>query len=235
MTPAKTKASEPEICPHCGGYGLIVGDDGNVTKCQCGLWDEEKHRLAMERARIPARFRNKRLSTFRVAPGDTVRRDIRKFAESYARSFTPKEERGLILRGGTGSGKTHIATGILHEVLRNGYSGLYVNVSSLMARLQYSFEKDSEERQEEILGEMDSADLLVFDDLGAESARDWIRDRIYLIINNRYESCRALIVTTNCDDSELAVRNGERVVSRLHEMCQNFRFPDGDFRFENMR
>ncbi|MBX3730674.1 MAG: ATP-binding protein [Candidatus Sumerlaeia bacterium] len=235
MAAAESKNGERAVCPHCGGYGLVVAPDGSVSKCACGLWDEEQYRVAVERARIPARFRSKRLATFKVGKSDAARREIRRFAESYAKTFRPTEEKGLVLRGGTGSGKTHIATGILHEVLARGYSGLYVNVSNLMARLQHSYDPESAERQEDILAEIERAELLVFDDLGAESAKDWIRDRIYLIVNNRYESCRPILVTTNCDDAELAARNGDRVVSRLHEMCAVLTFPDEDYRFLEMR
>lgn len=229
----KTGTTDP--CPKCGGYGLIVGEDGGVRRCDCGLWEDKQLGFALERARIPNRFLGKTMESFKVPKGDGERREIKKIAGSYAQAFTPDEQHGLLLRGGTGTGKTHVATAILHEILRNGFSGLYCNVTDLMARLRASYDRHSSDNEEAILEELVETDLLVLDDLGAEIPTAWVRDRLYLVINRRYEAARATIVTTNCDDGELRERigdkMGERVVSRLHEMCEIVVFPEGDYRF----
>ncbi len=233
-TAKKTPNEQP--CPKCGGHGLIVQSDGQVAKCDCGVWDREQFRLAIQRARIPRRYLNKSLKEFKAAPRDARRKVLKDGAASYAMAFSHEEDRGLLLRGTTGSGKTHLAVGILIEILNRGYNGLYCNVTDLLARLRDSYSNPSADRESQILEEMENTDLLVLDDLGAEATTDWVRDRIYLIVNRRYESAKPTIVTTNCDDAELRERIGPRTTSRLYEMCQPLgEFPQEDFRFLHMR
>ncbi len=233
------EAFEPEQsadeCPKCDGLGVIVADDGSTVKCSCGAWDMANVARALSRARLPERYRRKTLEGFKAARGDKARGRLRDAARSYAIAFE-REEKGLILRGVTGCGKTHLAVGILHDVLKRGFTGQYCNVTDLLTRLRESYSDESAEREGLILEEAGSVDLLVFDDLGAEMPTDWVRDRIYLILNRRYESARPVIVTTNCDDAELREKIGARIVSRLYEMCDRFEpFPKEDYRFAHLR
>ncbi|MBM3335844.1 hypothetical protein FJY63_14390, partial [Candidatus Sumerlaeota bacterium] len=60
-----------------------------------------------------------------------------------------------------------------------------------------------------------------------------VQDRLYLLVNRRYEQMGRTIVTTNCDDATLRGRIGERVESRLIEMCNvRWVFPNEDFRMK---
>lgn len=233
-SPAVAKEQEGP-CEKCGGWGLVLKPDGTMDRCDCGIYEALALEQALVQARVPKRFRKKSLETFRVERGDRERAAIRDGAKGFASTFSPEEERGLLLRGGTGAGKTHIAIAILTMVLEAGHRGAYFNVPDLLARMRDSYHADSRERESEILSEMETADLLVLDDLGAEAITDWTRDRLYLIVNRRYDSSRPLVVTTNCDDAELAERIGERIVSRLREMCEVMIFPAEDYRMTRLR
>jgi len=222
-------------CPTCGGTGIVVALDGASAKCPCGAWDRGRIAVAAAGARIPERYRGKTLATFKSAKNDRVRRELREHAMAYAVGFKP-DDRGLLLVGDTGCGKTHIAVGILTEVLRRGFTGMYCNVTDLLKRLRETYRENSDDHEAEILDEADQADLLVFDDLGAEKATEWVRDRLYLVINRRYENMKPVIVTTNCSEAELKERLGPRIVSRLHEMCDRVQeFPKEDYRFAELR
>jgi DNA replication protein DnaC len=121
-------------------------------------------------------------------------------------------------------------------VLDRGFHGIYCNVTDLLDRLRGSYRQGADEEEAEILADMEGAELLVLDDLGAEKATDWVRDRLYLIVNRRYENSKPLIVTTNCDDVELRDRVGPRIVSRLYEMCAPVdKFPEEDYRYARLR
>jgi len=234
---AKQKVDqETEACPKCQGIGLVFGPDGSAEKCECNYWDNVKFRERHRRARIPVRFSRKTLSTFQAAKGDAVRQRIRQHAKAYADQFSPGEDRGLLLRGCTGCGKTHIAVAILIEAIRGGSTGLYQNVTDMLDELRRSYQRDADPSELGLLEEISNVDLLVLDDLGAEAITDWVRDRLYLIINRRYESALATIITTNSSDAELAERVGPRIVSRLYEMCDPFEeFPAQDYRAAHMR
>ncbi len=228
----------PEVqpCEKCGGNGLVMGEDGIVTRCGCGAWEELQRQERYRLAQIPPKFRNKSLKSFLASGSDPRRRHAKEFCQSYALGFRPGMEKGLFLRGNTGTGKTHLAVGILMEVLNNGHRGMYCNVTDLLDRLRGSYRQGSSEDETDILAEMEETDLLILDDLGAERATDWVRDRLYLIVNRRYENNKPLIVTTNCDSAELTDRVGPRIVSRLYEMCAPVdKFPEEDYRYAHLR
>ncbi|MDX2175092.1 MAG: ATP-binding protein [Candidatus Sumerlaeia bacterium] len=231
-SPAAPGPLEP--CPDCNGSGYLI-DGMDAVRCPCGtaLGEETRRRLAA--AEIPARYRDKSFGNFRAA--SPAHRAVRDTAMSWAESYHPVESQGLILKGGTGCGKTHLALAILRVVVEHGHTGLYVNFSDLLTRLRETYGDASAETEAEVLGKVNTPELVVLDDLGAENTTDWVRDRLYLIINRRYESQRSVVLTTNCTIAELDQRLGKRTVSRLFEMCP-FQFPDfpeGDWRRANMK
>ncbi len=67
---------------------------------------------------------------------------------------------------------------------------------------------------------MNASRLLILDDLGAEKPTEWVRERMYEIVNQRYEWMRPIIVTSNLSPAQLAKQVGQRVASRLMEMCE---------------
>jgi DNA replication protein DnaC len=64
-----------------------------------------------------------------------------------------------------------------------------------------------------------SAPLLALDDLGSEAVTDWVRDRIYTLLNHRWDHCLPLLVTTNVAPADLAERIGQGVASRIAGCC----------------
>jgi DNA replication protein DnaC len=192
--------------------------------------------LRLQRAQIPRRFLNKSLKNFKAA--DTTRRQLVSGAEAFIKGFNLKGEfyPGLIMEGPVGCGKSHLAVSILREVIAKGYTGLYYNSPDLLAEIRATYSNDEGPSEDTILEELAEVDLLVLDDLGAEKVSGFVLDRFYLIINKRYENCKPIIVTTNLDQETLINRLGERIVSRLLEMCQEFKhFPEVDYRREKLK
>ena len=75
----------------------------------------------------------------------------------------------------------------------------------------------------------------MLDDLGSQRTTDWVLDRLYLIINHRYEQLLPLVVTSNLPPEELKQQVRERIVSRLCEMCHLIKFPRRDYRQHMMK
>ena len=225
-----------EECPRCGGYGYVIAKNV-ASPCDCGIIERNGSASRFDVAAIPARYANKTFDTFRVPKGDRQRAQLLESADSYATSFSKGESSGLMLRGAPGSGKTHIAISILREVIARGFTGKYWNFNDLLTRLRDTYREQSPLSEEELLHPADSMDLLILDDVGAENASEWVRDRLYLIINRRYESAKATIITTNLDEADMESRVGARIASRLCEMCdvQFPAFPAQDWRKANMR
>lgn len=242
MKPGRDIAEE--TCPKCQGTGYCIDRKTNsASPCDCGILD----RVGLERrfhgARIPPRFGAKDFENFHPDPGAAqgvrsdpatvrTRREILQVAISYARGFNETEKDGFVLRGGTGTGKTHIAVAILKAIINRGYTGVYFNFTDLLSRIRDTYSEGAAESEGALLDVVDARQLLVLDDVGAERATDFVRDRLYLIINRRYENGRPIIMTTNLDDDELRARVGERTASRLCEMCSSPfpGFPAQDFR-----
>ncbi len=228
-------ADRPEPCPECGGSGYSVSKDGTLARCACGALQTHLADQRFRAARIPERYLHKSLATFQAR--DPQRRKILEAAKAYANGFHHHEETGLLFRGKTGVGKTHIAIGILRDIIQKGHTGIYCNVTELLARLRSTYEDDAEEAESQVLEEYIACELLVLDDLGNESTSAWVLDRLYLLINRRYESSRPVIVTTNCNEKELNDKVGPRIASRLYEMC-GVKFPDfptEDYRIKMLR
>lgn len=224
------------VCEKCHGYGYLIVE-GVAHRCDCGLLDTISGKARFGTADIPRRFATKDFNNFKVEKGDKERAAILNLARNYATTFNAEENEGLLLRGIPGSGKTHIAVAILKEIIRRGHTGYYANFNDLLSRLRESYNQAGGETEAGLLAVVDSVELLVLDDVGAESTSDWVRDRLYLIINRRYENAKPTIITTNCDEAELEARIGPRTASRLYEMCATAfpPFPRQDYRKLQMK
>lgn len=193
--------------------------------------------LRLEDARIPPRFLGKALDNFLVER-QPRRKNLLQAAQAYVGSFNFNNTSplGLLMHGGVGCGKTHIAVAILKAIVAKGYHGLYYNMVDLLADIRRTYNNDNSLDESEFLDDLLAPDLLVIDDLGAEKTTEWVNDRLYLIVNRRYDACRPILVTTNLMTiEEMESKLGKRTASRLCEMCESFpEFPDEDYRKQHM-
>lgn len=213
-----------DLCPKCHGVGYYIDEETNTTyRCDCELAEREEYEARLATANIPAMFQDATIDSFQAPPGDNARSAIKHTALAYAETVSLEDPEGLILKGTVGCGKTHIAVGILKEVIRRGYTGYYTGFMNLLNMIRNSYHPDFPLREEEVLQPLAEADFLVLDDMGAETPKDFVTDRLYLIVNRRYEARKPMLITTNLDDAELEARVGARTYSRLCQMC------DADF------
>ncbi|GIX45634.1 MAG: AAA family ATPase [Candidatus Hydrogenedentota bacterium] len=230
---AKTKGQN-EVCPKCEGRGYVDTDTG-VVPCECLV--EQQLQAKYRAARIPPRFLNKSLDNFQAVTAE--HKHIVTFAKQFLKTFRSvapdQPAKGLLLMGREGCGKTHIAVAILREIIRKGYSGLYWNVPELFLELRRTMNEQSDETEADLFDEAREVDLLVLDDLGAEKTSEYVTDRLYVLINGRYEYDKATLVTTNRSLKELQQQVGPRIVSRLCEMCVPIEFPPEDYRMRHLR
>lgn len=219
---------QPYGCELCDGYGNLITPQG-VKDCSCKIRALVKHRL-ME-ARIPLIYTDKTLDNFDPKTAELKKTLV--LARQYVEAYRP-DLRGLVFMGECGTGKTHLAVSILRELICKGYSGLYYNVINLLDDLRASYDAPPGTRWP-ILDRVRDTDILVLDDLGAEKTSGWVNDRLYAIINHRYENKKTLIVTTNRSNIELRDQVGNRISSRLAEMCKTVTVIGRDYRELMMR
>jgi DNA replication protein DnaC len=207
-----------------------------------------------KRAQVPKRYENCALDNFEVYPGadatlSTARLKAAKFVESYP---LETDGRGLLITGSIGVGKTHLAVGILRElVTERGAQGLFCDYRDLLKQVQNSYNKQVAATELEVLAPVMEAEVLVLDELGASKPSEWVWDTVAQILNTRYNERRTTIITTNyanlpplgaVEGSALAMarasareetlgdRIGERMRSRLQEMCVVVEMLGQDFR-----
>ncbi len=126
-----------EICPLCGGSGWKPAENSRVLRCECRL----KHRAEslLSAARIPKRYEHCELSNFEFEGPHAHLMKSRmaacKFVEEY-----PIDNTGLLLIGSIGVGKTHLAVGIIKElVISKGIPSLFYDYRELLKQIQNSY------------------------------------------------------------------------------------------------
>ena len=154
-----------------------------------------------------------------------------------------EERKGLILVGNNGVGKTHLACSIANELIKNGIPIIYGTLINLLAELKNSYDADNNISEIEIIKLYEKVDLLIIDDLGKEKPSEWGLEKLFTIINSRYENNLPVIITTNYNQNSLAERlslNGEietanSIISRLYEMCYLVKINDIDHRIKKKK
>ena len=134
-----------------------------------------------------------------------------------------RNRNGMYIYGESGVGKTHLACALAKYLLESGIDVMFYNTGDFLEKLREEFQKtDGEEDYFFSLFRetMDFKGVLVFDDIGAEKISDWARERIYLIINKKYEDMVPIIFTSNVDLEIISARMGDRVASRIKEMTK---------------
>lgn len=213
-------------CPHCDGATWVLDEDGEAAACVCR---EETIRRARTRGlttTIPRRFAGVAISddgqqiTDSGRPLDlppAVSRAVLKYIRTLDEMLAAG--RGVWFTGDTGAGKTTLAMLISREALRSGHSVAIYSVPRLLAKFRGTFDSAANSSYSELFDKLTAVDLLHLDDLGAEQQTEWVLEQLYCVVNQRYEDGKALTITTNLDEAQLAGQIGERTVSRLVEIC----------------
>jgi len=245
---------EMSVCTICDGVGLVrvVNDSGQWVSrpCECQETEREERRLAS--THIPMRYRQCSLDTYETAfkgADPSLARALMnacKFAETYP---VDTAGNGLFFVGATGLGKTHLAVGVLRRLVKErGVRGLFCDYRELLKSIQNSYNPQVHTTELELLRPVFAAEVLVLDDLGAQRPNEWVSDTVSLILNTRYNNKQTTIITTNWADQPSAAgiqltkeqraareetlgdRIGDRMRSRLAEMCVRIEMNGEDFR-----
>jgi DNA replication protein DnaC len=238
------------------GSGLreSASADRRVTRCDCQLQAQEASLIIA--SRIPKRYEHCELSSFTTdfPNADPSLSLALLCAAKFAQEYDPREGTGLLFTGGVGTGKTHLAVGIIKELIAKHIPCLFYDYRELLKQIQNSYNTTVQTTELDVLRPVFEADVLVLDELGAVKPTEWVGDTISFILNSRYNNKRVTIITTNLpnlqkglyknklnpgskeaaeqamQDKTLGDQIGEPMRSRLHEMCRIVDLRGKDFR-----
>lgn len=237
--PRTNRAPTPDpVCPLCGGVGyympdLPIGhpDFGKAVSCAC-----------REQARLERRLRAlktvgtldmlDRLTFDNFIPEPThlspeKAHNLRRAYETSLR-YAQDPDGWLLLTGTYGCGKTHLAAAIANARLAMGEPVLFMVVPDLLDHLRSAFNPQSEVRYDELFEQLRTTPLLILDDLGAQSSTPWAQEKLFQLLNHRYNAHLATVVTTNqrLEDLEPRLRSRFLDVS----LVNHFAIIASDFR-----
>jgi DNA replication protein DnaC len=212
-------------CEICGGTrwkSVVVDGVERLERCDC--WRTEIVERLLAESRIPPRYGRCELDNFEA--GTDPQREAYRKAARFVETF-PAVDRGLLLYGPHGVGKTHLAVGLLRAVIRTkGARGYFFETRELLRLVRDTYNRSVDETEMEVLSPVLEADVLVLDDLGAERTSEWVQETLGLVVNTRYNARRATVFTSNLQDLPdntdprgFVYQLGARTRSRLKEMC----------------
>lgn len=145
--------------------------------------------------------------------------------ESYVQNFDGKQN--MLLHGGYGTGKSHLSVAVTKRLMEQGKQCLFLSLPKLLTKIKDTYNNKGV-TEEELLEVVQSVDLLVLDDLGAEHNTEWATAKLFEILDDR--AGKATIYTTNLSSSSLRERFNERNFSRLMENAKIVKMTGSDYR-----
>jgi DNA replication protein DnaC len=227
MRPDQTMTSISEAaqsCPICGGTGWItldvpVGhpDFGKLLPCTARHAERDRSQIAAQRAaRELAHLADMTFAAFQPE-GHTLNEDQRqslRIAYEGAQRYAEEPRNWLLIQGGYGVGKTHLAAAIANACLSRGLPVTLLNAPDLLDYLRAAYSPSAGETFDRRFEELRDAPLLILDDLGTQNATAWAEEKLFQILNHRYIARLPTVITTNLALDEL----DPRLSSRLADM-----------------
>jgi len=222
---------------------VVVRPNGQRFAEECDCRQTRKLAWASNKSKIPPKYEDASLETYDLKSPLTdpslrmAHLIAKRFADDYPAMMTPG--RGLMFSGSSGLGKTHLAVGILKVLVQEKRcEGLFCYYQQLLKDIQNSWNPQTSTTELQVLEPVFNAEVLVLDDLGSVKPTDWVWDTVAMVLNTRYNHKRVTIVTTNFEnlpagstkEQTLGDRIGDRMRSRLLEMCREVKMQGADYR-----
>ena len=219
---SETEAASPSAdCPICKGAGFVhpvlpsgKPDYSRVIPCRCTqeARDKERHTHLLRYSNLGSltRFTFDNLLP-QGRSGDPISQELFSRAYEAAQAFAREPKGWLILSGPSSSGKTHLAAAIANECIKQGKLALFISTPDLLDRLRSAYSPASEMPYDEFFDQVRSAPLLILDDLGAQTATPWAKEKLDQLLNYRFNSELPTVIATIIPVEQLE----DRVRSRL--------------------
>jgi DNA replication protein DnaC len=241
MTNTAPGHGQPD-CPHCDGLGYVVPDVppthpgfGRAVVCACRAVEQEIARVnALQKLSQLGALQDCTFDKFLPEGiGLTPARQLN-LKRAYERTldYAQNPQGWLVLKGGYGCGKTHLAAAIANCRLSLGHAALFVNTPDLLDHLRATYSPNSLTSYDQRFEQVRNAPLLILDDLGSQSNTEWAQEKLYQIFNHRYNARLPTVITTNeeLEAIEMRIRsrmNDPSLVQIITILAPDFRHREG--------
>lgn len=238
--PAPTPRLEPTApaCPLCDDLGFVVPDlplgdpdFGKAVPCRCRQHARMERRMHSLQ-RLGGLDLLHRLTFENFIPEPTHLSPEKAFnlrrAYETCQYYAQEPEGWLFLTGSYGCGKTHLAAAIANARLELGESVLFMVVPDLLDHLRATFTPQSEVSYDELFEQLRTTPLLILDDLGAHSSTPWAQEKLFQLLNHRYNAHLPTVITTNQRLEDLEPRMRSRLLDV--NLVNHFAIVAPDFR-----
>lgn len=238
------RAQEPKgssgECPFCHGEEWVyeLDEDGVEYAAPCKCREQKVMDRRLKFAELPGSLKEIRLNTFSLAR--YTRQESKQIAaiacrgvKFYLDNLDAMMEKGMGLYLWSmekGSGKTRMAASIANELmLEHGIQVKFATSLNILQEIKGTWGRDGNKQQEgHLLDALQTVQVLVIDDFGTEEAKDWIREKFYQILNERYLNKLPTILTSNFPLDGL--QYDRRITNRLQENTFQIHFPEESVR-----
>jgi DNA replication protein DnaC len=235
----------PHVCPRCQGAGYLrydvpVDDPrfGQLVVCECtrAELDQKRQRMLLEKSQLAELQHftfDKWIPKFRDPPAprgtpDEAYHHAKRYAEDPLGSPLP----WLFLYGTTGTGKTHLAAAIGNARIALGQPAIFMVVPDLLQHLRNTFSPNSEITYDELFEGLQNTPLLILDDLGTQNATPWATEKLYQLVNHRYNRRTPTVITMNIGTEGVDPRLWSRIND--HQLVRRFDIKSEDRRTAEM-
>ena len=220
----------PAGCPYCRGARFVrvnveLGhpDFGTAVPCRCATQESDAQRgdrlLRYSGIGSLSRLTFRNLIARGRATGARDQEQYKRCVDDAA-SFAEAPDGWLVLSGASGCGKTHIAAATVNRLVERGEPVLFVVVPDLLDHLRAAYQPGADVGYDELFERVRNAPVLVLDDLGTQSPTAWAQEKLFQLINHRFNSRLPTVVTTNLPmeqiDDRLRTRLTDAAIARVY-------------------
>lgn len=227
-------------CPECGGDGWRWVSDADgipyYEECPCGI----RKRIILENqlkfAELPnvfkgSNFNDLKSSVYLNAESRKVFSQAAQAVNYWFKNLPDMQKKGIglyLFSNAKGSGKTKTVCSLANEIMKKYQKPVKFTTSLRILDEIKNTWGDKGNAEGKLIEDLSRTEILIIDDFGADSGKEWINERFYSIINGRYVDRKITIFTSNCQISEL--KYDERITNRVLERSLEIPFPEESVR-----